>query len=127
MSTTKQSGDEGEKRALHHLQQHGLTLIERNYRVAHGRGAPAGEIDLIMKSRDGTLIFVEVRTRQQPGFGGAAASVSRLKQQRLIRTAQHYLMRYRSLPACRFDVLSCEAGQWQWIKAAFDTSLDHAK
>jgi putative endonuclease len=123
LSTTKQSGDEGEKCALHHLQQQGLTLVERNYRVAHGRWAPAGEIDLIMQSRDGTLIFVEVRTRQHMGFGGAAASVNRNKQQRLIRTAQHYLMRYRSPPPCRFDVLSCEAGKMQWIQAAFDTSL----
>lgn len=124
MVTTKQAGDEGEARALRHLQQQGLTLVERNYRVARGPGAPGGEIDLIMRARDGTLVFVEVRSRQHLGFGGAAASVGWAKQQRLVRTAQQYLMRYRTPPPCRFDVLVCEDTRIHWLAAAFDASPD---
>ena len=33
---TKASGDEGEARALCYLQARGLTLVQRNYRVARG-------------------------------------------------------------------------------------------
>ncbi len=123
MVTAKQTGDEGEERALRHLKQHGLALVERNYRVARGPQAPGGEIDLIMRARDGTLVFVEVRTRRGLGFGGAAASVGGTKQQRLVRTAQHYLMRYRTPPPCRFDVLTIEGSTVDWIQAAFDASV----
>ena len=52
----------------------GLTLVQRNYRVAHGPRSRGGEVDLIVRDRDGTLVFVEVRARQGDAFGGAAAS-----------------------------------------------------
>ena len=56
--TTKAVGDAAEARALAHLQGQGLTLVERNYRVARGPRARGGEIDLILRERDGTLLFV---------------------------------------------------------------------
>ncbi len=58
--SSKQSGDAFEDRALRHLQQAGLRLVTRNYRTP-GRGG--GEIDLIMREPDGTLVFVEVRAQ----------------------------------------------------------------
>ena len=69
----------------------GLTLVQRNYRVARGPGARGGEIDLIMRERDGTLVFVEVRARARRGHGGAAASVGAAKQRRLVFAARHFL------------------------------------
>lgn len=117
--TSKGRGDAAEDRALAHLQSQGLVLVERNYRVARGPSARGGEIDLIMRDR-GTLVFVEVRARADGRHGGAAASVTAVKQARLVRTAQHYLMRCASLPACRFDVVCVEAAGIEWIRAAFD-------
>jgi putative endonuclease len=115
------SGDEGEALALRHLQQQGLELVQRNYRVARGPGARAGEIDLVMRERDGTLVFVEVRRRAQARFGGAAASVTPAKQRSLVYAAQHYLMRLRSAPPCRFDVVAIDDGRApEWIRGAFD-------
>ena len=99
-----------------HLQAAGLQLAVRNYRTP-GRGG--GEIDLVMRDRDGTLVFVEVRSRTHGGFGGAGASISATKQQRIIFATRHYLMRLPSPPPCRFDVVLVEEGV-QWIKAAFD-------
>lgn len=116
--TTKQTGDAAEEQALCHLQRAGLRLLERNYRTP-GRGG--GEIDLIMRAPDGTLVFVEVRRRGSSLHGGAAASVSVAKQRRLIFAARHYLLRWREPPACRFDVVAIESGQVQWLRAAFDT------
>lgn len=115
--TTKQAGDAAEETALRHLQQAGLRLLERNYRTP-GRGG--GEIDLIMRSPDGTLVFVEVRQRRSAHHGGAAASVGYAKQQRLVYAARHYLMRLREPPPCRFDVVTLEGGGLQWLQGAFE-------
>lgn len=115
--STKDDGDAAETRALAHLLAQGMHLLARNYRTP-GRGG--GEIDLVMRDRDGTLVFVEVRKRGTTRYGGAAASVSMAKQRRIVLAARHYLMRLREPPPCRFDVISMEGGGIQWMRAAFD-------
>ncbi len=115
-TTTRERGNAAEDQALAHLQAAGLKMVERNYRTP-GRGG--GEIDLVMRDRDGTLVFVEVRSRSGSGFGGAGASISATKQQRIVSAARHYLLRLPSPPPCRFDVVLVE-GAIEWIKAAFD-------
>ena len=115
--TTRQSGAAAEDLALQHLQRAGLRLLERNYRTP-GRGG--GEIDLIMRAADGTLVFVEVRQRRQGTQGGAAASVGAVKQRRIIFAARHYLLRWQAPPPCRFDVVALDAQGLQWLPAAFD-------
>ena len=115
--TTKQVGDAAEDAALIYLQRAGLRLLVRNYRTP-GRGG--GEIDLIMRASDTTLVFVEVRHRKTASHGGAAASVSATKQRRIVFAARHYLMRLDRLPPCRFDVLVVEQGCIEWFQAAFD-------
>ena len=96
-------GDAAEPAALAHLQGFGLTLVRRNYRVARGPHARGGEIDLILRERDGTLVFVEVRRRMDATHGGAAASVGASKQRRLVLAARHFLAGMDPLPPCRFE------------------------
>ncbi len=115
--TTRAQGNAAEDRALAHLQAAGLRLLERNYRTP-GRGG--GEIDLVMRERDGTTVFVEVRSRASQAFGGAGASIGAVKQQRIVLAARFYLMRLASPPPCRFDVVLVEELKVQWLKAAFD-------
>ncbi len=115
-------GQAGEDAALAHLLRAGLHLVERNYRVAAGPSARAGEVDLIMRERDGTLVFVEVRARLDASHGGAAASVTTTKQRRLIYAAQHYLRRHATPPPCRFDVVALDGDQLSWLRAAFEAS-----
>ena len=117
--STKQAGDAAEDRALAHLAAAGLKLVARNYRTP-GRGG--GEIDLVMRDNAGTLVFVEVRKRASRAFGGAAASVSHVKQRRIIFAARHFLARLAQQPPCRFDVVSVEAGAIEWLRGAFDAS-----
>jgi putative endonuclease len=109
-------GAQAEQWAAQHLQQQGLKPIAQNYR---GR---FGEIDLIMQ--DGpSLVFIEVRLRRNPDFGGAAASIDSRKQQRIIRTAQQYLAGLNHIPPCRFDVVLMDDAQGhnvQWLRNAFD-------
>ena len=117
--TTKKVGDAAETAALEYLLDHGLRLVTRNYRTP-GRGG--GEIDLIMREPDGTLVFLEVRKRASATYGGAAASVSFAKQRRIIFAARVYLMGLAALPPCRFDVVAVEPSGVQWLQAAFDAS-----
>lgn len=123
--TTRQSGQQAEDSAIAWLQHQGLVLLQRNFRTP-GRGG--GEIDLIMRAADGTLVFVEVRHRADASHGGAAASISHGKRRRIILAARHYLMQQRREPPCRFDAMVCDGplpeqgGSWQWLQAAFDAS-----
>jgi putative endonuclease len=119
-ATTKARGDAGEARALAHLVGQGLTLVQRNYRVARGPGARGGEIDLILRERDGTLVFAEVRSRAGATHGGAAASVGVAKQRSLVLAAQHFLRTQRTLPPCRFDVVAIDGERIEWLRGAFD-------
>jgi putative endonuclease len=112
-------GDAAEERASGFLQAKGLQFVARNYRTP-GRGG--GEIDLIMRDRDGTLVFVEVRKRSRADHGGAAASVGHVKQRRIIFAARHYLLQLRTVPPCRFDVVVMDGDAVEWLRAAFDAS-----
>ena len=133
-TSTKSRGDQAEQAALEHLQKHGLRLVKRNFKTP-GRGG--GEVDLIMRERDGTLVFVEVRQRTRSGQGGAGASITATKQKRIVLAARHFLHQIGSEPPCRFDVvllqgLSASGGvgknpasvgqSIEWLRAAFDTS-----
>ena len=107
------AGVDAENVALAFLESADLTLVERNYRSRFG------EIDLVM--RDGrTLVFVEVRMRSNTLFGGAAASVTRTKQERIIATANQFLSGRSDSPPCRFDVVLLSGGEiLEWIRDAF--------
>ena len=121
--TTKSRGDAAEAAARAFLAGKGFGFLVANYRTP-GRGG--GEIDLVMRAPDGTLVFVEVRQRTGVSHGGAAASISRVKQQRIILAARHYLMQLASPPPCRFDVVLVQGsagGQAiEWLPGAFDAS-----
>lgn len=120
MALTRALGSEAERAALQHLMACGLELVARNFRCRQG------EIDLIM--RDGaTHVFVEVRYRSNSRYGGAAETVDRRKQQRVIAAAQHYLHSHpqAARSPCRFDVMALSPatdGGWRidWIQNAFE-------
>jgi putative endonuclease len=122
----QRAGDAAETAACAHLAAAGCTIVARNVRFREG------ELDVI--ARDGeTIVFVEVRLRSSARFGGAGASVDGFKQRRLLRAAQHWLQqtygesaggtargRARGWPACRFDVITADAGGVTgWIRGAF--------
>ena len=115
--TTTRAGQLAENLAARFLEQRRLAVLARNYRC---RG---GEIDLVC--RDGaTLVFVEVRLRSDPRFGGAAASVTVAKQGRIALAAQHYLAAHRLHDApCRFDcVLIDGEAPPEWLRDAFQAA-----
>lgn len=91
-------GTQGEILAAKHLQSLGYEIIERNYR------SQFGEIDIVA-SQNGDLVFVEVKTRRNAKFGYPSESVNVKKQQKIIRTAHHYLAeRCLDEVGCRFEI-----------------------
>ena len=107
-------GPQAESLAAAFIESKGLTVLARNYRCR------LGEIDLV--ARDGqTTVFIEVRRRTSSAFGGAAASITSAKRQRLLKAARHYLSRLNTLPPCRFDavLIEGEPPRIEWLRDAF--------
>ncbi|HQQ63519.1 MAG TPA: YraN family protein [Pseudomonadales bacterium] len=111
-------GQAVEQVACRYLQQQGLVLVDSNF---NSRG---GELDLVMTDKD-TLVFVEVRFRKSDRFGSPLESITASKRQKLLRTAQLYLLAHRQWQnrPCRFDVIAARPGesglQFEWIQNAF--------
>lgn len=107
-------GKFAENRAESMLSAAGLCILHRNYRCRQG------EIDLIAQDGD-TLVFVEVRSRSRRDYGSAAESITSAKQRRIIAAAKHFLATLPRTPACRFDVVTMDAGgEPAWIRSAFE-------
>jgi putative endonuclease len=113
---TQQTGHAAEEKALKYLSDKGFKLVTRNYTCR------LGEIDLIMRDKN-YLVFIEVRSRTNPSFGGGIASITYAKRQKIIKTTSHYIMKNQlqdKFPL-RFDVVSIDgaSGAITWIKDAF--------
>ncbi len=109
-------GAQQEQQARCYLERAGLEWIASNVRF---RG---GEIDLIMRDAD-CWVFVEVRYRRNAHYGGAAASVTRQKQHKLLRAAALWLLaRGGSFDTvnCRFDIIAITGRDLTWLPAAFN-------
>ena len=92
-------GERGEQAAANYLAAHGYEILARNFRTR------TGELDIVAKDGE-TVVFVEVKTRQNKVFGTAAQAVDYRKQQKIIHTAQKFLLKHRLFgTSCRFDVI----------------------
>jgi putative endonuclease len=100
----QQLGKSGEDIALDFLQQKGMRLCARNYRVR------SGEIDLIMWDGE-ILVFVEVRTKSASFFGKPSETVLFDKRRKITGTARHFLAQHRigDEVRCRFDMVGIVA------------------
>ena len=97
-------GRRGEALARRHLESIGYVTVEANYRTRNG------EIDLIAV-KDGTLVFVEVRTKTTGEFGSPEESITPDKREHLVAAAQEYLQANDSADRhWRIDVVAVELG-----------------
>lgn len=99
MDERKKRGDWGERAAAEEIRRQGGTILERQYRCRWG------EIDLIARTADGILCFVEVKTRSSKAIAPPRASVTPAKQRKLRSAAGWYLARTGLDCPCRFDVV----------------------
>ncbi len=101
--TNKQTGNDGEDRAAHFLEENGYTIIERNFRTR------SGEIDIIAE-KENTIIFAEVKTLPKGNIETLEHVLSLIKQKKIIETAKFFLLKYRKYndSFIRFDVLAID-------------------
>jgi len=94
-------GQQGEQAAAAFLLQQGYTVLERNFK---SRG---GEVDIVVKDRQGCIAFVEVKTRRNLAYGVPQLAVTPRKQHQISKAALIWLAKNRlqNSPA-RFDVIA---------------------
>ena len=111
----RQTGALAENSAAAFLEAQGFQIVARNFlrRV--------GELDVVARDGD-LLLIVEVRTRADDRYGGAAASVTPAKQRRIALTAALFLDQHPEYRRCRvrFDVIVVRDGRIEWLRHAFD-------
>jgi putative endonuclease len=100
-SRTIALGRWGEDLAAAHLASLGMQVLARNWRC------PEGELDLVVRDVDGSVVFVEVKTRAGTGFGEPAEAVGRVKARKLRTLALCWLAEHRPPGSAelRFDVV----------------------
>ena len=119
MGRTQSAGNRGEAAVARYLRQKGYTLLESQWRCRFG------ELDLVARSREGIVCFVEVKLRGPKSMGLPREAVDARKQARLRRTAGAYLSRYELDAPARFDVAEvyCEengAMRVEYLAGAFE-------
>lgn len=100
MYTNQELGKLGEKLAKRFLEEREYQIICQNFR------ARQGEIDIIAKDKDETIVFVEVKTRTNLEFGNPSEAVDKTKIEHIVKTAKYFLysnnMRNKNI---RFDAI----------------------
>lgn len=95
----------GQDRAETFLKRQQLQTLARNFAFS------GGELDLIMGDRDGTIIFVEVKTRRNEDYMPALAAVNAEKRRHISRTARCFLKQYKLAgKPFRFDIVTVILG-----------------
>ena len=114
MNDKKLLGRWGEEQAADYLQQKRYRIVARNFSCRFG------EIDVIAENRT-YLAFVEVKLRKNAAFAQAREYVTGSKRQKLIATAQLWLIRHPTDKQPRFDVIEIYAPHG----AAGDIQINH--
>ena len=99
MTSAKAAGDRGEALVARYLLEAGYTLLDRQWRCRFG------ELDLVARSREGIVCFVEVKLRRTQRFGTGAEQVDQRKREKLRITAELYLQERPAVLQPRFDVV----------------------
>ncbi len=100
MPDNQNIGKIGEDLAADFLIKKGYQILERNYRFSHG------EIDIVAKQNE-TLIFVEVKTRNNLEYGEPEYAITKNKQRQIRKMANLYLYdKNIEEMDCRIDVVA---------------------
>lgn len=112
-------GETGESIATAFLKGAGFRILERNFRCV------CGELDIV--ARDGrSLVFVEVKCRNNKAYGPPQLAVTAFKQRQISKAALVWLSKRRLFDAdARFDVIAIvlhehDLPEIEHIRNAFD-------
>lgn len=119
MAAHNELGKWGEDCAADYLQRKGFVIIERDWRSGHR------DIDIIAQADDGTLVFVEVKTRRNRLFGDPEEAVDYQKLLSLQKAINHYIKYRRFDGEVRLDIITVvgNIGQEPEIEHIIDVAL----
>lgn len=104
---------EGEVQAQKFLKKEKFKILETNFKNK------VGEIDIIAL-KNGVYHFVEVKARSSAKFGLPREAVDEIKQQKIRRASEGYLISKNNYPAqMQFDVVEVLDGKLTFIENAF--------
>lgn len=109
----KKTGTAYEEIAANYLQEKGIRIIEKSYRISQG------EIDLIGEDAE-NIIFIEVKYRKTASYGQPWEAVSIHKQKKICNVARQYCYKRKIKKQIRFDVISICAEEIIWFQNAFE-------
>jgi putative endonuclease len=103
----------GERQAMLYLAAHGWSVVAHRFR--------AGRVELDLVARRGyVVLFVEVKVRQGPGFGGPLEAVTGAKRREMVRAARVWIDRHgRPDDVYRFDCIGITGGRLEHVADAF--------
>ncbi|MCQ2548755.1 MAG: YraN family protein [Lachnospiraceae bacterium] len=92
-----------EEQAAKYLEEKGYRILERNFHAGK-----IGEIDIIAKSADGYLTFIECKYRENTEKGDPLDTIDYRKQRQICKAALYYMKRkgFSLETPCRFDVIA---------------------
>ena len=109
LNKNQKLGEWGEEIVKKYLIKKGYKILNSNYKNYFG------EIDIIAKLKS-KIIFIEVKTRTNRKFGLPEEAVNFIKQKKLIRTAEKYIIDNRIKDEYQIDVAAVEMRDNEKIK-----------
>ena len=100
MAQHNEFGQWGEELAERFLIDEGYFVRHRDWHFGHR------DIDLVATDKDGTLVFVEVKTRRSTDFSTPEESVDQKKIYNLAAAAAAYIKTFQVDVPVRFDVIT---------------------
>jgi putative endonuclease len=101
MSNNKITGNYGEDLAIEYLKNQGYKIVERNKHFSRNC-----EIDIIALDKRGTLVFVEVKTRNSNFCGAPLEAITRVKYNNIKTGLYSYLKEHSGYKKWRIDAIS---------------------
>ena len=102
MTSRRNLGDFGERVARAHLEAKGYRILATKFHVREA------EVDIVAE-HDGTVVFVEVKTRRGDAMGPAVEALDARKAQRLLLAAEAFAQRHDGLPpGRRIDLIAID-------------------
>ncbi len=112
MASHNELGKIGEEIAAQYLMKNGYTILERNFYYDRA------EVDIIAQKEEGTIVIVEVKTRESDYFGDPQSFVTPKKIQLIVKVANEYVVSNDLDVEVRFDVIGV-------LKNKKSESLEH--
>ena len=109
MSLHNEIGKIGEDLARKYLQEQGYKILEQNYKTKYA------EIDLVAEKsagffKQGTLVFVEVRTKVGEQFGTPEDTINKAKLWKVLQNAKSYTAFSKWDGPCQIDAICIVLG-----------------